>query len=65
MGKKAAIAITVNQSLLDISVQLYVEINFSAEPSSFNTEGYIVPPLRCSDADLLWAMNLPPVYAAD
>ena len=65
MGEKGAIVLTVNQSLLDISVELYVEINFSAEPPSFNTEGYIVPPLKCSDADLLWAMKLPPVYAAD
>ena len=65
VGERVALTITVNQVIFDKSIQLYLTVNFGARPPRFQTEGYTVLPLTCSEEDLYWAMSLPSISADD
>ena len=52
VGESATIFITVKQAVLDeTNIGFSININFKAEPPSFNLVEFIIPPLTCSNRD--------------
>ena len=65
VGEKVKTRLIVEQSILDQEIGLNVNINFVAEPPSFDRDEFTIPPLSCSDEDLFWSLKLPSVRVAD
>ena len=63
--QSAEFQILLVQDVFGTDVTLKVEVTYDLDPAKFDTEGYEVTPLSCTDSDASWSMALPKVDSVE